>query len=74
MNNFLQCLLYTLQGAIVGIGAILPGISGGVLCVVFGVYEPMMEFLSNPIKCFKKHLKILILRLWIKKRLYMIIH
>jgi len=44
----------------VGVGAILPGISGGVLCVVFGVYEPMMEFLSNPIKCFKKHLKILI--------------
>lgn len=60
MNNFLQCLLYALQGAIVGIGAILPGISGGVLCVVFGIYEPMMEFLSNPIKCFKKHLKILI--------------
>ena len=56
----LSSLLYALQGAIVGVGAILPGISGGVLCVVFGVYEPMMEFLSNPIKCFKKHLKILI--------------
>lgn len=56
----LSSLLYALQGAIVGVGAILPGISGGVLCVVFGIYEPMMEFLSNPIKCFKKHLKILI--------------
>jgi len=56
----LRSLLYVFQGAIVGVGAILPGISGGVLCVVFGIYEPMMEFLSNPIKCFKKHLGILI--------------
>ncbi len=56
----LQSLLYVLQGAIVGVGAILPGISGGVLCVVFGVYEPMMELLSHPFKCFKKHCKIFI--------------
>ena len=25
------------KGVIIGIGAILPGISGGVLCVVFGI-------------------------------------
>ena len=30
------------------IGAVLPGISGGVLSVVFGIYEPIMAFLSNP--------------------------
>ena len=28
------------QGALIGLGAVLPGISGGVLCVVFGIYKP----------------------------------
>ena len=32
-----QWLLRLLQGAIIGAGAVLPGISGGVLCVVFGI-------------------------------------
>jgi putative membrane protein len=35
------------KGALVGIGAIVPGFSGGVLAVVFGIYEPLMRFLSN---------------------------
>lgn len=55
-----QMLLHVIEGAIVGIGAILPGISGGVLCVVFGIYEPMMEFFSHPIKCVKTHYKLLL--------------
>ena len=41
-NKILQSVLYIIQGAIVGVGAILPGVSGGVLCVAFGIYEPMM--------------------------------
>lgn len=40
--------MYALQGAIVGVGAILPGVSGGVLCVAFGIFEPLMEFLTRP--------------------------
>ena len=35
------------KGAMVGIGAIVPGFSGGVLAVVFGIYEPMIRFLGN---------------------------
>ena len=31
-----NCILRVLQGAIIGAGAILPGISGGVLAVIFG--------------------------------------
>lgn len=31
-------LLLLSQGVIMGIGAVLPGISGGVLCVIFGIY------------------------------------
>lgn len=35
------------KGMLVGIGAILPGLSGGVLAVVFGIYEPLVQFLAN---------------------------
>ncbi|MEG0779787.1 MAG: DUF368 domain-containing protein, partial [Oscillospiraceae bacterium] len=37
-----------LCGALVGGGAILPGVSGGVLCVIFGLYRPLMEILTHP--------------------------
>ena len=43
-----KSLILALQGAIVGTGAILPGVSGGVLLVAFGIYEPMMALLSHP--------------------------
>lgn len=49
-------LLRLLQGALIGLGAVLPGISGGVLCVVFGIYSVIMEFLANPIRNFKTHI------------------
>ncbi len=49
-------LLFKLfKGALVGLGAVLPGISGGVLCVVFGVYRIIMEFLADPFRKFKTH-------------------
>ena len=47
-----------LKGMIVGTGAILPGVSGGVLCVAFGIYEPLIEVLSDPGKNLKKYLDI----------------
>jgi putative membrane protein len=40
-------LIRLIKGALVGIGAIVPGLSGGVLAVVFGIYEPMLRFLAN---------------------------
>jgi putative membrane protein len=49
-----------LQGVIMGIGAILPGISGGVLCVIFGIYQPMMALLAHPVKAFKTHGRLLL--------------
>ena len=45
-------LIRMIQGILVGSGAILPGISGGVLCVLFGIYQPMMEFFAHPIRNF----------------------
>ena len=48
-------LIKLLQGVLIGLGAVLPGISGGVLCVVFGVYAPIMALLSNPFRAFKRY-------------------
>ncbi len=59
-TNLTQALLYAIQGAIIGVGAILPGVSGGVLCVAFGLYEPLMEFLTNPKKGLKENYKMFI--------------
>ncbi len=53
--NIFSIVVKILQGSLIGLGAVLPGISGGVLCVVFGIYKPLMELLSNPFKCFKTH-------------------
>ena len=58
--SVIKVFFQVLQGAIVGLGAVLPGISGGVLCVVFGVYQTIMEFLADPIKNFKTHLPMLL--------------
>ena len=58
-NPFL-IVYHIIQGALIGLGAVLPGISGGVLAVVFGVYKPVMEFLSKPFARFKTHVPMLI--------------
>ena len=54
-SGVLRLILQVLQGVLIGVGAVLPGISGGVLCVVFGIYKPVMELLSNPFRRFRTH-------------------
>lgn len=39
--------LRLVKGMFVGIGGILPGLSGGVLAVIFGIYDKMIRFLKN---------------------------
>ena len=56
----IQFVFRVLQGALIGLGAVLPGISGGVLSVIFGIYKPIMELLSNPFKNFRTHVPKLI--------------
>lgn len=51
----LSFIFKILQGSLVGLGAVLPGISGGVLCVIFGIYKTIMEFLASPFRRFKSH-------------------
>ena len=47
-NFALRWLRDLLCGLLIGAGAILPGVSGGVLAVVFDIYRPMMEVLTSP--------------------------
>lgn len=49
-----------LQGILIGAGAVLPGVSGGVLAVLFGVYKPLMRLLAHPLKEWKNSL----IQLW----------
>ena len=46
-----------LKGFLAGIGAITPGLSGGVMLVVFGIYEPLVRWLANIRKKFVEHLR-----------------
>lgn len=47
-------LLRVLKGLFIGSGAILPGVSGGALAAVFGLYEPLITFISNITEDFVK--------------------
>lgn len=46
-----------IYGALVGVGAILPGVSGGAFCAAFGIYRPMMDFFAHPTRNFKKNIR-----------------
>ena len=59
-NFILKAILWVIQGFIVGLGAILPGVSGGTLCYAFGIYDQILEVLSSPFKGIRKHWKMLI--------------
>lgn len=48
-------LLRVVKGMLIGSGAILPGVSGGALAAVFGLYEQIITFLSDMTNNFMKH-------------------
>ena len=48
------------MGIAIGSGAILPGISSGVFCVIFGIYEKLIESILNFFKFPKKNFKFLL--------------
>jgi len=56
------CLLYLynfIKGIFIGLGAILPGISSGVICVVLGLYEKLLDCVLNFFKDIKNNFKLL---------------
>ena len=49
-----------IKGIFIGIGAILPGISSGVICIVLGLYEKLLESILNFFKDIKTNFKFLL--------------
>ena len=47
INPLTDWFIRLLKGMLVGIGFILPGLSGGVLAVIVGMYDPLIKFLAN---------------------------
>ncbi len=50
----------SLKGIALGAGAILPGISSGVLCVIFGIYEKLLDSILYFFKDIKKNFRFLL--------------
>ena len=55
MNGFLNMI----KGIFIGAGAIVPGVSSGVLCVIFGIYEKLLDAVLNFFKDIKQNIKFL---------------
>lgn len=54
-NRLFQWLVWAAQGVLVGFGAILPGVSGGALLAAFGLYKPILDLISSPIRGIRKY-------------------
>lgn len=48
-----------LKGAVVGIANIIPGVSGGTMMVVMGIYDALIHSLTHLLKEFKKSISVL---------------
>ena len=55
MNGFLNII----KGIFIGAGAIVPGVSSGVLCVIFGIYEKLLDAVLNFFNDIKQNIKFL---------------
>lgn len=55
MNFISNCL----KGIAIGAGAILPGISSGVICIIFGIYEKLLDSILNFFKDIKGNFEFL---------------
>ena len=55
----MKFLFNYIKGILIGAGAIIPGISSGVLCVIFGIYETLLNSILNFFKDWKNNIKFL---------------
>ncbi|GAA4061908.1 DUF368 domain-containing protein [Amphibacillus indicireducens] len=59
-TSLIDWWLRFIKGMFIGSGFILPGVSGGALAAVFGIYERIILFLANLTKNFKENVKFFI--------------
>ena len=55
INPLYDWIIRLVKGIVIGIGFILPGLSGGVLAVILGIYDRILAFLANLKKNFIKN-------------------
>ena len=53
-------LILIVKGMIIGIGQIIPGVSGGMLAITLGLYEKGINAISNLFSDLKGNIKFLI--------------
>ena len=54
-----DAIILVIKGMIIGIGQIIPGVSGGMLAITLGLYEKGISAISNIFKDFRSNLKFL---------------
>ena len=59
-NFIVEALILFVKGIVVGMANIIPGVSGGTIAVVTGIFDPLIEAINTLFKKFKKNLKFLI--------------
>jgi putative membrane protein len=48
------------SGFVIGLGMVIPGVSGGVLAMVLGLYEPIVAAVGNPFKDWRDNIRLLL--------------
>lgn len=48
------------SGFIISLGMVIPGVSGGVLAMVLGLYEPIIAAIAKPLEDWRQNLKLLV--------------
>ena len=56
-RNMKDKLILFVKGMILGVAFIIPGVSGGSLAVLLGIYEELLDAISNFYKSFEKFKK-----------------
>lgn len=60
-GNRLKSILYRIvSGIVMGIGCVLPGVSGGILAISLGVYEKMLAAIGNLFRAFRRNMRYLL--------------
>lgn len=54
MNKIKKAIVLAIKGFIIGIANVIPGVSGGTLALVLGLYEDLIDSISHFISKFKK--------------------
>ena len=56
----METIILVIKGFFMGIANVIPGVSGGTIAIILGIYEKFISSISNIFKNFKKNLKFLI--------------